>query len=453
MNNIEISVYIPCHNYGNFLESAIESVLRQTFDSWELLIIDDNSSDNSQEVMSLYQGDDRIRLFKLEGVGLPAVCNFAIKNSYGKYIIRLDADDIFDENALIVLHNWLVRHSDCALVFSDYYFIDDNGEIYSHERREKIYEHDNLLDMPANGACSLLRKNVYEEIGGYREDLGAQDGFDLWNKLVLGKYKVGNVNIPLFYYRRHSNNLTNSNQRILAARRRIKSDSVSESTKGFRPIIAIIPSRENYDFVPNTWSLDLQGKSLLERNIEKCITSKLFDNIIVTSDNDSVEALVNKYSDSRLSYFKRDPKNTIRSAPLVNTIEEIVSYYNFSKSGIIVLSYLQAPFVTTDTLEEAVTTLILNNADSSIGVEKMNQQVYKRGNNGLTPLNIFNGLNSDFDSIYREANIALALKISNMRHGSLTGSKIVHFEVDSNECYYVDSIQKLKIANIISSDE
>ncbi|HIE74342.1 MAG TPA: glycosyltransferase family 2 protein, partial [Flavobacteriales bacterium] len=115
MNNIEISVYIPCHNYGNFLESAIESVLRQTFDSWELLIIDDNSSDNSQEVMSLYQGDDRIRLFKLEGVGLPAVCNFAIKNSYGKYIIRLDADDIFDENALIVLHNWLVRHSDCAL--------------------------------------------------------------------------------------------------------------------------------------------------------------------------------------------------------------------------------------------------------------------------------------------------------------------------------------------------
>jgi len=137
----------------------------------------------------------------------------------------------------------------------------------------------------------------------------------------------------------------------------------------------------------------------------------------------------------------------------VNTIEEIVSYYNFPESGIIVLSYLQAPFVTTDTLEEAVTTLILNNADSSIGVEKMNQQVYKRGNYGLTPLNIFNGLNSDFDSIYREANIALALKISNIQNGSLRGSKIVHFEVDKNECYFIDSIQKHKIANIIISDE
>jgi glycosyltransferase involved in cell wall biosynthesis len=452
MSNIEISVYIPCHNYGNFLESAIESVLRQTFDSWELLIIDDNSSDNSQEIMSLYQGDDRIRLFKLEGVGLPAVCNFAIKNSNGKNIIRLDADDIFDENALIVLHNWLVRRPDYALVFSDYYFIDNNGEIYSHERREKIYEHDNLLDMPANGACSLLRKNVYEEIGGYREDLGAQDGFDLWNKLVLGRYKVGNVNIPLFYYRRHDSNLTNSNQRILAARRRIKSDSVFELAKGFKPIIAIIPSREKYDFVPNTWSLDLHGKSLLEKDIEKCIKSKLFDYIVVTSDNDGVEAIVNKYSDNRISFFKRDPKNTIRSAPLVNTIEEIVSFYNLPESGILVLSYHQAPFVTTNTLEEAVTTLILNNADSSIGVEKMNQQVYKRGNNGLTPLNIFNGLNSNFDSIYREANIALALKISNIKNGSLRGSKIVHFEVDANECYFIDSIQKHRIAKIIADD-
>ena len=57
MSDIEISVYMPSHNYGAYLESAIESVLRQTFDSWELLVIDDNSSDNTAEVMSLYKGD------------------------------------------------------------------------------------------------------------------------------------------------------------------------------------------------------------------------------------------------------------------------------------------------------------------------------------------------------------------------------------------------------------
>jgi len=453
MNNIEISVYMPCHNYGSFLESAIESVLRQTFDDWELIIIDDNSSDNSSEIMSLYQGDSRVRLFYLEGVGLPAVCNFAIKNSRGKYVIRLDADDIFDENALIVLHNWLVRRPSHAMVFSDYYFIDDSGEVYAHERREKIYERNNSLDMPANGACSLLRKDVYEEIGGYREDLGAQDGFDLWNKLLLGKYKSGNVNIPLFYYRRHSNNLTNSNQIILDARRHIKFDIASEKIEKFSPIVAIIPCRQNYDFAPDVWSLDIQGKTLLERDIEKCIASKIFDRIVVASDSDRVKALLNKYSDYRLSYFKRDHNNTIRSASLVNTIEEVTRYYNLPNSGIVVVSYSQAPFVTTNTLEEAVTTLILNEASCSLGVEKMNEKIFKRGPHGLIPLNTFNGLNSDFDSIYREANIALASRISNIESGSLTGSKMVYFTVGAEECYYVDSVQKLKIANIIALEE
>jgi len=453
MNNIEISIYMPCHNYAQYIESAIESVLRQTFDSWELIIIDDNSLDNSSEVMSLYKGDKRIRLFHLDGVGLPAVCNFAIKNSNGRYVIRLDADDIFDENALIVLHNWLLRHPSHAMVFSDYYFIDDSGEVFSHERREKVYERNNSLDMPSNGACCLLRKDVYEEIGGYREDLGAQDGFDLWNKLLLGKHKTGNVNLPLFYYRRHSSNLTNSNQKILNARRHIKLDIVADRIDKFRPIIAIIPCRKNYDFEPNVWSLKVKGKTLLEWDIEKCISSELFDHIIVASDTEEAEEIVSKFSDSRLCFFLRDSLNTIRSASLVLTIEEIINHYNFPDSGLVVVSYSQAPFVTTETLEEAVTTLMLNEADSSLGAEKMNEQVFKRGANGLIPLNTFNGLNSDFDAVYREANIALASKISNIEKGSLKGPKLVYFTVDPNECFYINSSQKLMIANIIATEK
>jgi len=453
MSDIEISVYMPSHNYGAYLESAIESVLRQTIDSWELLVIDDNSSDNTAEVMSLYKGDERVRLFHLDGIGLPAVCNFAIKKSRGKYVIRLDADDIFDENALVVLHNWLIRHPSHAMVFSDYYFIDDNGEVYAHERREKVYERDNFLDMPANGACCLLRKDVYEEIGGYREDLGAQDGFDLWNKLLVGKYKSSNVNIPLFYYRRHTSNLTNSNQRILNARRHIKLDMVADKIENNRPIVAIIPCRKNYDFEPNVWSLEVQGKSLLEWDIEKCIASSIFDHIIVASDTDEVVATVEKYEDKRISYFARSAKNTLRSSSLVSTIDEIIEHFKFPESGLVVISYSPAPFVTTGTLEEAITTLILNGADCSLAVEKMNEQVFKRGSHGLIPLNTFNGLNSDFDSVYREANIALASCISNITNGSLTGSKMVYFTVDHQECFYINSNQKLKIANIIAGDE
>ena len=138
---------------------------------------------------------------------------------------------------------------------------------------------------------------------------------------------------------------------------------------------------------------------------------------------------------------------------MVSTIDEIIEHFKFPESGLVVISYSPAPFVTTGTLEEAITTLILNGADCSLAVEKMNEQVFKRGSHGLIPLNTFNGLNSDFDSVYREANIALASCISNITNGSLTGSKMVYFTVDHQECFYINSNQKLKIANIIAGDE
>jgi glycosyltransferase involved in cell wall biosynthesis len=211
----KVSVYVVSHNYGRFLSEAIESVLRQHYENWELLLIDDGSSDHTAEVMQLYVGDPRVRVFRTSGIGLPAVCNLALRESRGEYLIRLDGDDVLDENALFVLLSYLERQPEVALVFPDYYLIDEGGEIFAHERRQKISESSHLMDMPPNGACMLIRKSVLELIGGYREDLGAQDGFDLWAK-IRNTHRTMNVNLPLFYYRRHGDNLTNGSYRILA---------------------------------------------------------------------------------------------------------------------------------------------------------------------------------------------------------------------------------------------
>jgi glycosyltransferase involved in cell wall biosynthesis len=69
----KISVYVVSRDYGRFLSEAIESVLRQHYDDWELLLIDDASSDNTADVMRLYVGDPRVRTFTTTGIGLPAV--------------------------------------------------------------------------------------------------------------------------------------------------------------------------------------------------------------------------------------------------------------------------------------------------------------------------------------------------------------------------------------------
>ncbi|MBI5557301.1 MAG: glycosyltransferase family 2 protein [Deltaproteobacteria bacterium] len=451
MKHPEITVYIVSHNYGKYLEEAIESVLRQTVDDWELLIINDNSTDNTRKVMNFYQGDERITLVDTEGIGLPAVCNLAMRMARGKYIIRLDGDDIFDENCLLVLRNWLERHPDEAMVFSDFFYIDERGQVYAHERRERIYERNHALDMAANGACCLIRTGVLREIGGYREDLGAQDGFDLWNKL-MGRYRCSNVNLPLFYYRRHGDNLTNKLQHILHARRSIKLDMTTAKLDRFRPIIAVIPCRKNYDFCPNVWSREVKGKTLLQWDIEKCIASPLFDHVVVASDTHQVKEVLNLFSDQRLSFLERKPENTLRSKSIVATLERITAAFDPQQAGLTVLSYNQAPFVTTATLEEAVTTLVLNEAQSSLGVEEVKECVFKRNSHGLFPINPPRGLSSDFDVVYREANIALATRNSNLRSGSLTGATAVYFTVSRDECFFISSEQKLQIANILAEN-
>jgi len=448
LSHPKITVYIASHNYGNYLEAAIESVLRQTMDDWELLIFDDNSTDNTSEIMKLYDGAPKIRLFNAEGVGLPGVCNLAIKEAKGEMLIRLDGDDIFDENILLVLANHLDRDPNCAMVFPDYYLMDEYGHVFSQERRERIYADNHMLDAPANGACFLIRKNILEEIGGYREDLGAQDGFDLWTRL-LNNYKISNINLPLFYYRRHKKNLTENTKHIIDARRQIKLDAIAENIEQFRPIIGFIPCRAHYDFAPNLWKQELRNKNLLEYSIEKCLRSKIFDHIVVAADTRQVQTTMDKFDDPRLSFHDRKPEETVRSARLTSTLENMCRQLDPSLKGTTVTAYLQAPFVRTQTLEEAISTLVLNGSTSSMGVEEVQDRMFKRSSHGLQPMNKISNFASDFDAIYREANTCFAIKNSNLKSGSLMGSQIVHFIVSSDEYFFIHSQQNLKIADIL----
>ena len=288
MSQMRFTVYIPSHNYGRFLGEAIESVLRQSVDDWELIVIDDGSTDDTSEVMNLYRGHPRISLHRREGIGLTAVCNFALGLAKGEYVIRLDGDDVFDENILLVLGNCLDRDSDLALAFPDYYLVDKFGEVFGQERRQRLYSQNHSFDLPPNGACTLVRASVLKEIGGYREDLGAQDGFDLWTKVVT-RYKCANVNLPLFYYRKHGTNLTTDTQRIINARRQIKKDAVRERLATSHPVIAVIPCRRDFDFITDLWKQEIGGLSLLERDIRVTCSSDMFDHIVVTCDNPETE--------------------------------------------------------------------------------------------------------------------------------------------------------------------
>jgi len=444
----KVTVYIVSHNYGQYLEHAIESVLRQSMDDWELYIIDDKSADNTREIMQCYSEIGKITLLEGEGRGLIPIANTILQVASGKYIIRLDADDVFDENILLVLSNYLDRNDDTALVFPDYYLMDETGVSYSSIRKESLSGNDNVQDAPPHGACTMMRKSVLDEVGGYDESLKAQDGFYIWSK-IRGRYGVRNVNLPLFYYRQHGTNLTRNSARITMARQEIKKLACDDISTCDMSIVAVIPCRQHYDFTPNLWNEKIGDMSALEHALSKCTRSEIFSKIVVTSDTDDVLECMKQFDDERIVFIPRDHKSTFRSKPMTDTLEKVSKELDLPDQAVMLLCYPQAPFTTPATLEEAVYTVLMYEADSAFTAVPMEEPLYRRGANGMTCINPANFTTSDFNTVFKESRIVFALKVSNLKRGSITGSKSICFSVDNDEQLYVNSAQDLILARSV----
>ena len=190
----------------NILDQSIQSVLAQSYKNYELIIVDDGSTDNSKKIIEKYRKLKSVRIFFQKNSGLIKSANFAIRASRGNFVIILDADDYLDRNALLVLLNEIKKSKNCALVYPDYYLVNQQGEISSMIQNIDIKKFPTLKS-PPNGACCLIRKECIEEVGLYDQAFDRQDGIDLFYK-IISKYDLANVNLPLFYYRQHSSNLT-----------------------------------------------------------------------------------------------------------------------------------------------------------------------------------------------------------------------------------------------------
>ena len=160
MNYIyKVSIIITAHNYGKYLTQSIESALNQNYDNYEVIIIDDGSTDYTKEILKVYEPHPRVKVFNLEGIGLAAASNYGIKNAGGEYIIRLDADDYFDENILLVESNILDKHPEIGQVYPDYYRVNQYGEIIEHVRLPKVHDEIKLLDRSPLAAGAMYRKS------------------------------------------------------------------------------------------------------------------------------------------------------------------------------------------------------------------------------------------------------------------------------------------------------
>jgi CMP-N-acetylneuraminic acid synthetase len=405
-----VTVYITNYNYDQYLRTAIESVFDQNFQDFELIIIDDGSTDNSREIIREYADHPQTRIIFQENRGLNQSIDVAIKAARGNYVMRLDADDFLDPNALLVLTRELEADEDAALVFPDYYYVNENDEVIGQEHRHDFSDV-TVPDRPAHGACTLFRKRVLKEVGSYSTDYTCQDGYDIWVK-IINKYSVKNVNLPLFYYRQHGKNLTENNKKILETRTEIKTDYVKEN--GEMPsTVGIIPVRGEIIDPESPMLEKLGDKPVIEWTLEAVDkTPQIEKSIVSTPDPDVLEYIKNR--DGKIETHERDIELARENVPLDSTLKAVCEELDTSSFDAIAQLTPNSPFRTNRIIEEGITTLEIFPVDEVVGVLPEEDQFYIHDGNGLQPVGgMFpeQDLRLERERLFRRAG---GLKIMNM---------------------------------------
>ena len=216
----EISVIMSVYNQEKFLSDSIESILCQSEGNFEFLIIDDCSSDNSYDLIQNYsKKDGRIKLFKnSKNLGLTKSLNKILKKAKGKYIARMDADDISMASRLKEELSVFKENYNIGVVFSLSQIIDaENNLVCNKWQPKKI---NNILDkMPyhnyiTHSSC-MISHDLFKKFGGYNEDYYLAQDWELWLRLINESVNFYCVNNVLLLFRVHDSNISNKSSKSL----------------------------------------------------------------------------------------------------------------------------------------------------------------------------------------------------------------------------------------------
>jgi GT2 family glycosyltransferase len=199
----KISVVMSVHNGSKYLKDAVESILNQTFQDFEFIIVNDASTDDTEEILKQFD-DSRIKIIKNpENLGLTKSLNIGIKAAKGEYIARMDADDISLPHRFEIQVNFLENNPDYALVGSKFYNIDESGNTKSliDVPLDNLSIHETLKknNCFAHGSI-IMKKDAFLTVGGYNEQFKFAQDYDLWLRLAEA-YKVANIEEPLYQCR------------------------------------------------------------------------------------------------------------------------------------------------------------------------------------------------------------------------------------------------------------
>lgn len=211
-----ISVVLPVFNAGSYVGKSIESILNQSYSQFELIVINDGSSDESEEViLELAEKDSRIRYYSQENKGLVYTLNHAVSLSRFNFIARMDADDIACLDRFDSQLNYLLDNNSVGVVGGHIQLIDENDNlgrtIYFPTSTLESRDY-SLISVPVAHPASMFRKSIFHAAGQYRSEFKHAEDYDLWLRM-LKHCEIANVDKVLLNYRVHAQSVSSLNSR------------------------------------------------------------------------------------------------------------------------------------------------------------------------------------------------------------------------------------------------
>ncbi len=214
VNEEKISIIMNCYNSDTYLKEAIDSVINQTYQNWEIIFWDNQSTDKSAKIVQSYD-DDRIKYFYAPNhTALGIARNLAVEKSTNTWISFLDSDDVWEAQKLEFSMKKLLEKDDenIALVYSKSKVINEEGAItakveycISGESHRKLLSNGNFIVQSA----MMVKREVFVSVGGINESLKFCSDYDLLLK-VSEKHSILCINHFLTFYRMHGNNITST---------------------------------------------------------------------------------------------------------------------------------------------------------------------------------------------------------------------------------------------------
>jgi glycosyltransferase involved in cell wall biosynthesis len=203
-----VSIIIPAYNAEKYIGETIESALNQSFADFELIIVEDGSTDNTRAVIDSYC-DPRIVVFPQANAGVAAARNRGIKAARGAYIALLDNDDLWVPHCLETAVRFLEDNPEVSIAFSDSLFFGESK--FAGRRFQEVYPPSAPITFAKFASresnipiCAIFRREVFEKVGYFDVKIHGAEDFDFWLRALRAGCRIEPIREVLTYYRRHA---------------------------------------------------------------------------------------------------------------------------------------------------------------------------------------------------------------------------------------------------------